>query len=352
MRPQGHRLMDGQTAMRDAVFSPRSVMRGTMALLVTAIAVWLSVRRLAWTQVGGALVGVRLPSIALAVSLVLATAVLKGIRWQVLLHASGTRAAFGHTLRVLLIGQMGNVLLPARIGDAARAALLSRQALGGIPTVAGTVGAEKALDGLVGILLLLGLAAGTSLPSWVRGLLLGLALLTGALLMLLAVAASQQSQSRRLLEQKQAQPAPGSAFGAKRLLAGLLVGLGLLRQPRRAGAAFFLGAASWLTGGLTNAAVLAALGIQPPAWAAWLALVAVYSAGFLPAGPAQVGVFESACVLALTAAGTVQAEALAFGLLLHMLVLAPTLLLGAASLAIEGIAWSSLTAGHPTQEPP
>jgi uncharacterized membrane protein YbhN (UPF0104 family) len=71
-------------------------------------------------------------------------------------------------------------------------------------------------------------------------------------------------------------------------------------------------------------------------------LVTGYAASFLPSLPAQVGVFEYACMLALTAAGVRQEEALAFGLVLHLLVHAPPAILGSLSMAVEGFSWGKL----------
>jgi uncharacterized membrane protein YbhN (UPF0104 family) len=73
-----------------------------------------------------------------------------------------------------------------------------------------------------------------------------------------------------------------------------------------------------------------------------LVLIVGYIVNFVPAVPAQLGVFEFACVLALTAAGADQESALAFGLVLHLLVYGPPAILGPVSMAIEGLTWARL----------
>jgi uncharacterized membrane protein YbhN (UPF0104 family) len=84
------------------------------------------------------------------------------------------------------------------------------------------------------------------------------------------------------------------------------------------------------------------LGIQAPAWSSWLVLATGYVANFLPTAPAQIGIFEYACVLALSVAGVEREAALAFGLLLHLLVYGPPLILGPLSMALEGLDWAEL----------
>jgi uncharacterized protein (TIRG00374 family) len=102
----------------------------------------------------------------------------------------------------------------------------------------------------------------------------------------------------------------------------------------------------WGLAALTNVLLLAALGIDAPHWSTWLVLVVGYLANFLPTVPAQVGVFEYASVLALTVVGIDPEPALAFALLLHLLVYAPPAVLGPASMALEGASWAELRAAR------
>ena len=62
----------------------------------------------------------------------------------------------------------------------------------------------------------------------------------------------------------------------------------------------------------------------------------------MPTIPTQMGVFEYSAVLSLQAGGVASEPALAFALILHLLVLAPPAVLGAASMVIEGIEWQGL----------
>jgi uncharacterized protein (TIRG00374 family) len=316
--------------------------RWGLALVLAGIAAWLSARQVRWAAVWVALAGSDGRLLAVALATVLATTVVKAARWQVLLRGCQARIGGGRVLRVLLIGQMGNSFLPARLGDVGRAVLTGRQTSGGTAAVLGTIVVEKALDGLMGLLVVGGLALCTPLPGWVRRPVLGLGVVTAGLLLVLVLAASRRQRAMVLLRHLFGWLPAGAQAQVGRAVAGLGLGLGVFRQPGRALAALALSGAVWSLAALTNVVTLAALGITAPGWSAWLVLVTGYVANFLPTLPAQVGVFEYACVLALAAAGVGPEPALAFGLVLHVLVYAPPAVLGPVSMAIEGLGWRGL----------
>jgi len=330
-----------------------TTLRWTAALLLAGLAAWLSLRQVRWPSVQTILTGASLPLLALALSTVLATTVAKALRWQALLRLCGPPPGLGRLLRLIFIGQMGNSLLPARLGDVARAALVGPQTGGGFLAAMGTLLAEKALDGALGLLILIGLALWTlpgvsgdePLPGWLRGPLMGLAALTGGLLAVLALAAIPGRTADRLFAAL-TRPLP-TRFQERlrRWLAGLGLGLSLLRRPGDAWRALVCSALVWGLAALTNVVTLAALDIQTPGWSTWLVLVTGYAVNFLPPVPAQIGLFEYACILALAAAGVGHEPALAFGLVLHLLVSGPPALLGPVSMAAEGLSWGRLWSG-------
>jgi hypothetical protein len=310
-------------------------------LLLAGITAWLSIRQVNWSALQAALAHPHWPLLALALGTVLATTTAKAVRWRVLLRPCGVQASGGRVMRTLFIGQMLNALV-SRLGDVARAVLLGPRTAGGVPAVLGTLLAEKALDGLCGLLVLCGLALWTPLSAWLRGPMLALAALTGGLFLLLILAAAQHGQAMRLYRRMIAWLPAGIQTRAHRVLADLGLGLGLLRQPANAAWALAWSAIVWGLAASTNALTLAALDIEAPTWSAWLVLVTVYAATFLPTVPAQIGVLEYACILALGAVGVAPGPALAFGLILHFLVYAPPAVLGPISMAVEGLSWSGL----------
>jgi uncharacterized protein (TIRG00374 family) len=262
-----------------------------------------------------------------------------------LLRQCRCESSLARTVRLILVGQLGNTLLPARLGDGARAVFLGPRTKGGIASVVATIVAEKALDGIAGLVALVVLAAWTPLPAWMRGPIVGTAALTALLLALVLLGRRRALSSRIAMTVVTWLPA-GLRSAAASALSNLTEAFRLLGQRSVALQALLWTLLVWGLGALTNAVVLAALHIQAPVWSIFLVLTVGYAASFLPTAPAQIGVFEYACVLSLTAAGLRPEEALAFGLVLHVLVLAPAALLGPIAMAFEGLGWSQLRASR------
>lgn len=314
-----------------------------LALLIAALAAWLSIRQIHWATLKSTLMAADLPLILCALGTVLATTLVKAVRWRVLLQLCDARTRGMRVLRVLFIGQMGNIFLPARLGDLGRAVLIGSEASSGIPAVLGTVLVEKTLDGAMGLLVLIGLGLWMPMPSWLYGPITGVGALVGGLLALL-VLASVPATAEPLIRWLPArlQPARQGESRIGRLLTGLKLGLGLFQKPANALLALALSIAVWGLAALTNVVTFAALDISAPAWSIWLVLVTGYVANFLPTVPAQVGVFEYTHMLALTAADVGTEPALAFGLVLHLLVYGPPAILGPVSMIWEGLSWAGL----------
>jgi hypothetical protein len=325
----------------------RDYLRWAAALTLAGLAAWLSVRQVRWPALGEVVRGAHLAPLALALAAILATTAAKAARWAVLLRPCRPRVSTGRLVRVLLVGQMANSLLP-RLGDGLRAVLLGPQATGGVPAVVGTLVVEKALDGVMGLLLLLALALWTPLPTWLRAPMLALALLTAVLLALLLAASlaltTPVPSPAAALTGERVRVRGSLSARLERLLDAFALGVSLLRTPGDAALALGLSALIWLLAGLTNVVALQALQIDAPAWASWLVVVTVYAATFLPTVPAQLGVFEYGAVLSLSAAAVAPEPALAFALVLHLLVQLPPAVLGPLSMLAEGLTWARLTA--------
>ena len=322
------------------------------AISISGVCLWLAFRQIHWSDVGASLAQLDARPLALGVVAVLATTATKAARWQILLRHAKIRTSVRRVFRILVIGQMGNSFLPARLGDLARAVLLRRQAPSGTAAALGTIAAEKILDGMTGMLVILYLTTTRHLPDWLRWPSLVALAISAALiaLLVLALALPQSGVGLRVLfahRLHQGSRADSASFAQARkrisdLAQQFLHGLRVLASPSALVPGFCLSVAAWGLGIATNQIVLAAAGVHVPIWTNTLVVIAVYLATFLPAAPAQIGVFEYACLLALGTALVPAETALTFGLLLHVVVYAPPALLGPVYTIVEGLSWSSL----------
>ncbi|MEZ5099706.1 MAG: lysylphosphatidylglycerol synthase transmembrane domain-containing protein [Thermoleophilia bacterium] len=204
------------------------------------------------------------------------------------------------------VGLLGNAVLPGRVGEFARVAVIARHLPAGArlwPPVAGSIVAHRLFD----VLPMAGLAAyvlvAAKLPKWaVPGVEIVLAV-GGVLLVAALVLARRMSSS------------PGQHTGRVRRLLGMARrGLGVFRAP---GPAIVASVCQLLGWALQLAAVwlaFSAFGIDEPIAAAALVLLVVNVALAFPLWPGAVGLFQAAVALALLPYGIGYDHGFAYGI--------------------------------------
>lgn len=233
-----------------------------------------------------------------------------GIAWRTGLRAGGLGdVPLRHVIGATWIGKAGNAVLPARMGEVARVMILRRhvdRGTGTIPTIAGTLVAQRILNSLATLVIVLAVVATMPLPvhlpdlRWVVG--------AAAIAVLLAVVLRGRIRvSSRL-----------AARIPRRLRAiwtAVVTGTGILRQPRLAAASIGMHLVA-VTAQLTAVAcLLHAFGVATPASAPLVVLAMVTLAGVLPTSPGGIGVTQAAIVVPLgTTYGVAADQALAFAL--------------------------------------
>jgi uncharacterized membrane protein YbhN (UPF0104 family) len=302
-----------------------------LGILISLVAIYLAAGGVDWGSVWATLARANLPLVGLALGSVLVNTVAKAARWKLLMGERGAHVPLRHALRLHLVGQMLNNLLPARVGDLSRIYMAGELGIAR-SFVLGTVAVEKVVDMLCYVLifalllLLMPLPAWVSQPAYVLVVLTAITILAGALVLL---------YRRRL---------PGLPPWALALLparyrarantivADGLDGLHVLADGPGALRVALWSTLIWFTAALTNGLAMRALQLQLPAVAALFVLFVLVAGINIPAAPGRIGVFEYLCVLALAVFGVGQAPALGFGLLLHVLVYLPPVLGGLLAL--------------------
>jgi phosphatidyl-myo-inositol alpha-mannosyltransferase len=303
----------------------------------------VAVERIGLSRVGHALLSVNLAWVAGALALMCSSLLLRAESWFAVLRAAGAPVRRGDARRGTMIGVLVSATLPGRLGEPARAVVLSRR-LGGarawLSTVAGTVFAQTLLNIAALALLAAGALAGTKL---FQGHLGAVAL---ALLVPIAIAGAvvgappllrRLSRSRLKFVRR---PAELSVSQIENLRRGL-------RVFRRLGSAFHAGGAqlsAWTLQWLSCYTLLRAFGLQHEAGlsAAASVLLAVNVTAILPATPSNVGIFQAACVLVLAAYGVGKGAGLAYGIVLQAIEVTTALLLGLPALLKEGLLWGDI----------
>jgi uncharacterized protein (TIRG00374 family) len=303
-------------------------------LVVSGILVWLALRRvdlgIAWDAFGRVRWWVLPPALA-----VLAVGVfLRAVRWVAMFDPE-SRPPLAPALRATLVGLLFNAVLPLRLGEAVRIVMLTRETGNPPAEVVGTAAAERVYD--VVVLLVLLLAAAPFLPhvSWLGAAVVLAAVLVAALAVLVVVLA--RWNDRPIVALLRVLPLV-STERAERIASMLVRGLAGFRDPRIALRAFLLTAASWLVLELSAWLLLDGFDYGLGFRAALLVIVATNLVLVIPSGPAAVGSFEAAVLVALSAFGIDSSRALSFAVLLHAENLLPVLVAGYLALHNHSVA--------------
>jgi glycosyltransferase 2 family protein len=285
--------------------------------------------RVALVDLASALHSARPSLFALFLLLNSSTLLLRGLQLSAIARRpDGTRPTLAASSRAVAVGILAHNLLPARLGEAARALVLARD--GGVP-LGGGVGAllvGRVFD-LVALLLVacalpfaLALdAARTPALHAVAGFGTGLA---AALAALLAALHLGRHKIPQLFEK--------SAPRLSRTLRDFTGGLASLAEPRRLAPAALSSLAVPLLLAAANHAALAALAIDAPAGTAF-ALTGILTVGVaIPAAPSSLGTYHALVLLTLTTLGVPPAPALAWALATHLSTTLAGCLLGTAAL--------------------
>jgi uncharacterized membrane protein YbhN (UPF0104 family) len=296
-------------------------------------ALWLAFRDVEAEAVWAALGQVNYGWVALAQLSVLVTLALQTVRWRLLFYPDHARRGWLALAGAVVVGQMVNILLPARLGEVARVYLAGTSERVAKTRVATTLVVEKVSDlavfGLAGVLLLVTM----SLPDWLRGSSDTL-VVTGVA----AVAATfgLTAWGRPLLRWLEARaprlPAP---LGERVWRLGHLAldGLSALRRPEANLALWGLAVLVLLSSTLTNYLLFRAFGLRLSFGAALFVLVVLQVGIAPPSLPGKLGVFHYLAVLALSFFAVERGVALGYAFALYAVALLSKVVLGAAWLA-------------------
>jgi phosphatidylinositol alpha-mannosyltransferase len=275
-----------------------------------------------------------------------ASMVARGFAWYAILSAAPTwrRARRRDAMQGTFIGVLMSATLPARLGEPSRALIVARRlgrARETLPVVLGTMVSQTLLNLLALGILGIAMFSSVDLFNGHHGALIAFALapLAALAVVLLApvlVPRAALSRSARLQT---------LMAGLRRSLLRVRDGLRVFRHPRQAALATVSQLGAWGLQCLSCWLLLMALGLDHHVGIAGAAAVlfAVNVTAVVPATPANVGVFQAACVAVLAGAYHVStAEALAYGIILQAVEVATAVIMGMPALVAEGLSWKDV----------
>jgi uncharacterized membrane protein YbhN (UPF0104 family) len=263
--------------------------------------------------------------IATAVLVYAGVTLVRGARWHVILRRAGIPASMADAQALTVVGYMGNTVLPARGGELLRIFFLGRRTDCSRVTILGTIVAERLLDvlALLGMLvLLLAIVTANGIPGASNPTNLALAatgvLLAGALLLALAWRIARAGRLRGLSGR-----VASLTLASRNLLSAQGLLLALLTVP------------IWVGEGLIYWLVGAALHLHLNLAQGCFLVVLSSLVASIPAAPGYAGTYDAAIQLGLGALGVHGGRAISFGLLVRLVIFLPITLVGLVLLVVR-----------------
>ncbi len=348
---------DGESITRQAL---RAARRYGLQLVTVAIVVYALIFHVEYDEFAYAFTNVDWTFVLLAILANLASIMLKVASWKIIYDFTfeGITGRWRDLTSALMIGFLVNLVIPARVGELARAFVISRrQSMTGPEvsrsTVFGTIVLERVFDGVAMAMIVIYGVVHMDLPGWADKGAIVLLVISAFFAVAMIVLEVKRERLQETAEQAQASLREHHAWWRRLsiklygVIARFSEGQKVLRSPGRVIAICFTTSASWLSQ-LTavyfslHAFHLGYIGML----GALLLLILINVAGAMPATPGNVGVFQLATVIPLTVTyGIPKTTAIAFSVGLQIIEGSIGLGVGSACLLREGLKFNQVRTG-------
>lgn len=313
--------LDDTAAPRSAIRARTVVIGLVIGLPLSAVFLWLAVRGVSFEDVWQALSAANPWLVLLSVPFLLAIILFQGLRWRALI-GDGAHVPRRTYVALGWFGLGVGTVVPGRPGDVVRAVWFGRIAHMPVARSLASVGVDRAFDVITLVIILLACLPFVDHPDWLRAL----AIVGGVIaLALLAVligawwAAHRSSRGRQLIDSY------SQGNWIKRQVSALVQGMATmdhLWQVAEVVAWSFATWASWTVGAWLIAQSMA-LGVSI---GGALFICGVMGLGAaIPSSPGQIGTFQWLAVVSMAVLGVARADALAFSVLLQLVILIPVI---------------------------
>ena len=337
--------------LRDRGGTLRSALRLAFGIGVSFGCLYFAVRGTDWARVGATIAAAR-PAWLVAVLLAsVFSYYVRGQRWRVLLRPVGQVALYP-AVSATAIGFGSNMVLPLRLGEIIRPALLARNTGVSMSAALSSVLLERLFDMLLVIASFLVLSVVQPIDDNLRRYAALLAVGAGAGFAVLLVMARHREASHRLIHRVLAWLPTRAGAALAPIADGLLDGLSGLADWKTIALVLGYSAYLWFVITLTYVFSVLALNIDaPPAAAGLAAMVTVAAAAFVPQGPGFVGTWQAGCVLALSLFHVPSEQAVGFSLLTWAVQMAINIGIAGVFLAREDVSVGQLLRVREAQTP-
>jgi uncharacterized protein (TIRG00374 family) len=310
-------------------------------ILISILCLGLSLKDVRFADVWEALQGANYVFVVVTVLMTAVGLFGRALRWQLLFYPTKD-LPLSKVFAVLNIGYLLMNVLPARLGDVARAILLGELTGVSKARALSTIVVERVTDVLVILLFLASVVLFVPVPEWAAqsAMLVGVGFV--GLAVVLVVLARQRERGLALLHRLAGLAPFLNRESVWKVVHSLLDGLDILRYWRPAGQLLIGSILIWFLGLIQFHSVILAFDLQVPV-AATVFIMCITALGMtVPSSPGYIGVWEYIIILGLSLFGVDKSHALSYALVLHFSVYMTTTAMGVFSLWRESVAMAIL----------
>jgi hypothetical protein len=289
-----------------------------------------------WSNVRDAFTLVRWDWVFAAIGLNLVSVLARAYAWDTVIKQSiaPPRPGFPLVFSAFSVGLFANAVLPGRVGELARVAVLRRRIpgrRGATATLVGSVFAHRMFDLFPAVTLVIWVLLTAKIPGWALTS-IAIVLAVGVVLFITALVLARRA-NRDALE----------GLGPLRaLLVRARLGLAVMRSPTAAATAAAFQYAGWTCQLFAVWSAMRAFHIYESLSAAGLVLVLINVATIFPLWPGNFGLVQIAIALPLVNYGVPYAKGVAFGVGLQAIEASVGVGVGLIFLAREGLSYAML----------
>jgi glycosyltransferase 2 family protein len=323
-----------------------------IGVLISVFFLYLAFREEDFGQIAAALGKVQYWALIPALVFYFAGVWIRAVRWGVLLSPLRRGIHPYHLFKVLVIGYMGNDILPARLGDVIRVYVLSRRERVTKSATLATILVERIFDGLTMIGFLTVSALFIALNSEMTTILrVTSALFVAGLLVFIFLAASPDritTMVRLILGRSPIGALIPVALHERALhmTSSFVEGLAVLRSWRGVLSVMGLSVAAWAAEATMYYIIGAwGFGLTLPVHAYTITTAAANLGTLVPSSPGYIGVFDGIAKVVLAGLFKIDSSlALSYVVVLHAALYFPVTIWGLFYMARESVSWRELAA--------
>lgn len=325
--------------------------RTIIGLLISALLLYLAFRKVDFHLLGDSLKRAEYIWLLPAFFLMLLSVVFRSLRWRYLLRPI-KETEFVHLFSASAIGLMANNLLPARLGEIARAWVIGEKAGISKTSSFATIVVERVFDGFTVIFFLIIVLLFGKLDISDHMIKVAYAGVSFYILAIVFLAMLRFNRARTFSIVKAMTtrlPAKGAAKVDK-LLSSFMEGLTVLKRPRDIAAAGFYSFLVWIPNIIVMHLVIRSFGLDTSVIVTLTVFIIVTFGIMIPSAPGFVGTVQYCFVIGLGLFGVGESEALSISIIYHAGTFIPMTAAGLFCLAREGMSFSSLKAAVKERE--